>query len=133
MSPQVWGATIPELWINPSSSDSLLVNASKNMTTFSSSAPTGAGKSFLACALAHKACREGYRVLYFRLPRLLQELSIARVDGRYGKLLWNLAKTDILVIDDLGLQALMIMDGAISSKSWKTAAKSGPRWLTCLL
>lgn len=68
--------------------------------------PTGVGKSFLACALAHKACREGYRTLYFRLPRLLQELSIARGDGRYGKVLTNLAKTDLLVIDDWGLQPL---------------------------
>lgn len=68
--------------------------------------PTGVGKSFLACALAHKACREGYRTLYFRLPRLLQEMSIARGDGRYGKVLTNLAKTDLLVLDDWGLQPL---------------------------
>jgi DNA replication protein DnaC len=68
--------------------------------------PTGVGKSFLACALAHKACREGYRTLYFRLPRLLQELAMARGDGRYGKILTNLAKTDLLVLDDWGLQAL---------------------------
>jgi len=68
--------------------------------------PTGVGKSFLACALAHKACREGYRTLYFRLPRLLQELSIARGDGRYGKILTNLAKTDLLVFDDWALHPL---------------------------
>ena len=68
--------------------------------------PTGVGKSYLACALAQKACREGYRTLYFRLPRLLQELTMARGDGRYGKMLINLAKTDLLVIDDWGLAPL---------------------------
>ncbi len=65
--------------------------------------PTGVGKSFLACALGQKACREGYRTLYFRLPRLLQELSMARGDGRYSRVLANLAKTDLLIIDDWGL------------------------------
>lgn len=68
--------------------------------------PTGVGKSYLACALAQKACREGYRTLYFRLPRLLQELAMARGDGRYGKMLINLAKNDLLVIDDWGLAPL---------------------------
>jgi len=65
--------------------------------------PTGAGKTWLACALAHKACRDGYRVHYLRLPRLFQELPIAKGDGRYPKLLAALAKTDVLVLDDWGL------------------------------
>jgi len=65
--------------------------------------PTGVGKSYLACALGHKACREGYRTLYVRLPRLLQELHIARGDGRYGKVLAGLARMDLLLIDDWGL------------------------------
>jgi DNA replication protein DnaC len=68
--------------------------------------PTGVGKSYLACALAQKACREDYRTLYFRLPRLLQELAMARGDGRYGKMLINLTKNDLLVIDDWGLAPL---------------------------
>jgi len=68
--------------------------------------PTGVGKSFVACALGQKACREGYRTLYFRLPRLLQELQISRGDGRYGRVLANLAKTDLLLIDDWGLSPL---------------------------
>jgi len=67
---------------------------------------TGLGKSYIACALAQKACREGHSALYFRLPRLLQELGLARVDGRYGKLLATLAKTDVVVLDDLGLGPL---------------------------
>jgi DNA replication protein DnaC len=68
--------------------------------------PTGVGKSYLACALAHKACREGYSALYQRLPRLLQDLSLARGDGRYGALLTSLAKMDVLVLDDWGLAKL---------------------------
>jgi DNA replication protein DnaC len=68
--------------------------------------PTGVGKSYLACALAQKACREDYRTLYIRLSRLLQELAMARGDGRYGKMLINLAKHDLLVIDDWGLASL---------------------------
>jgi DNA replication protein DnaC len=66
--------------------------------------PTGVGKTYLACALAHKACQQGYAALYFRMPRLLQELEIAKADGRYAKILKNLAKADLLLIDDWGLQ-----------------------------
>ena len=68
--------------------------------------PTGIGKTWLACALGHKACREGYAVLYLRLPRLLQDLPLARGDGRYPKLMASLAKTDLLVLDDWGLAVL---------------------------
>ena len=65
--------------------------------------PTGVGKTWLACALAHKACREGHTAQYFRLAQLLRELTIAKGDGRYTKLLARLARTEVLVIDDLGL------------------------------
>ena len=65
--------------------------------------PTGVGKTWLACALAHKACREGYTVQYIRLSQLLRELMIAKGDGRYPKLLANLAKVDVLLLDDWGL------------------------------
>ncbi|GAB1393169.1 IS21-like element ISPsy14 family helper ATPase IstB [Rhodocyclaceae bacterium] len=65
--------------------------------------PTGVGKTYLACALANQACRQGASALYFRLPRLLQDLAIARGDGRYTKLLAQFAKTDVLVLDDWGL------------------------------
>ena len=70
--------------------------------------PTGVGKTYIACALAHKACLEGYSSLYFRLPRLLQELTIAKGDGRYEKLLVSFAKTDLLLLDDWGLATLNI-------------------------
>jgi DNA replication protein DnaC len=65
--------------------------------------PTGCGKTFLACALAHKACREGYTVRYLRLPRFFQDLQIAKGDGRYPKLLAALAKTDLIALYDWGL------------------------------
>ncbi len=68
--------------------------------------PTGVGKTWIGCALANKACREGFTVRYLRLPRLLQELGIARADGRYPKLLAELARTDLLVLDDWGLTPL---------------------------
>jgi len=70
------------------------------------SGPTGAGKTFLACALAQKACREGYRVLYARLSRLLGEISLAKAEGRYLRLLTGFAKIDLLILDDWGLLAL---------------------------
>ena len=68
--------------------------------------PTGVGKTWLACALAHKACREGYTAHYVRLTRFLRELTIAKGDGQYPKLLANLAKVDVLVLDDWGLVKL---------------------------
>ena len=68
--------------------------------------PTGVGKTWLACALAHKACREGYTAQYIRLTRLLRELIIAKGDGRYPKSLAQLAKVDVLILDDWGLMKL---------------------------
>jgi DNA replication protein DnaC len=68
--------------------------------------PTGTGKTFLACALAHTACRQGFTAHYMRLPRMFQQLHIAKGDGRYGKLLTSFAKTDLLVLDDWGMMKL---------------------------
>lgn len=65
--------------------------------------PTGVGKTYLACALAQKACREGYSALYFRLPRLLHDLSIAKADGRYDKMMTSISRADLLALDDWGL------------------------------
>lgn len=67
---------------------------------------TGVGKSFLACALAQKACRDGFSVHFDRASRLFQELAIARADGRYMKVLSNIASKNVLVIDDFGLFSL---------------------------
>ena len=68
--------------------------------------PTGVGKSYIACALGQLACRRGKRVLYRRMPRLFDELSLAKAEGTYGKLLRKLATLDLLVLDDLGLGAI---------------------------
>lgn len=68
--------------------------------------PTGVGKTYLACALAHKACREGYKALYQRLPRLLHELEIAKSDGRYRTMLAALQRIDLLILDDWGVTPL---------------------------
>jgi len=64
---------------------------------------TGVGKTWIACALAQKACREGYTALYLRLPRLFEELSLAHGDGRFTKLMAGFAKTDLIILDDWGL------------------------------
>ena len=68
--------------------------------------PTGAGKSYLTCAFAQKACRCGYTASYQRMPRLFEEINLAKGDGRYIKLMAGLAKVDLLVLDDFGLQPL---------------------------
>jgi len=64
---------------------------------------TGLGKTWLACALAHQACREGYTALYVRVPRLLHSLTLARADGSYVRELARMARTDLLILDDWGL------------------------------
>ena len=67
---------------------------------------TGTGKSWLACALGHKACREGFSVLYRRAPRLFAELATARGEGRLARLLRTLERTRLLIIDDWGPEPL---------------------------
>ncbi|HEV3194007.1 MAG TPA: IS21-like element helper ATPase IstB [Polyangiaceae bacterium] len=62
----------------------------------------GLGKTWLACALAQRACREGYRAYYARLPRLFPQLEIAHADGRFAHLFRLLTKVDLLILDDLG-------------------------------
>ena len=72
--------------------------------------PTGTGKTFVACALAHQACRTGSRVLYRRVPRLFDELTLAHADGSYTRLLARFARIDVLVLDDWGLAPLRDQD-----------------------
>lgn len=73
--------------------------------------PTGAGKTFIACALANAACRQGLSARYYRVPRLLSELALARGDGSYHRLLSQLARTDLLALDDWGLTPLSDVQG----------------------
>jgi len=72
--------------------------------------PTGVGKSWIACALGHKACRDGKSVLYHRAPRLFEALALARGDGRYGRLLKALARVQLLILDDWGLSTLTLAE-----------------------
>lgn len=68
--------------------------------------PTGTGKSWLACAFGHAACRQGLRVKYERTARLLEELRVARADGSYSRTLRLISKTNLLILDDFGLKPL---------------------------
>src|SRR6201998_901831 len=68
--------------------------------------PTGVGKSWLACALGHKACRDGFSVLYRRAPRLFADLATARGEGRLARLMTSLERTRLLIIDDWGPEPL---------------------------
>ena len=70
--------------------------------------PTGCGKTYLGCVLATQACRQGYSVRYFRTSRLLDSLAIAHGDGRFTKIINQIAKTDLLVLDDWGLEKLTL-------------------------
>jgi DNA replication protein DnaC len=74
--------------------------------------PTGVGKTFVACALAHAALRHDHRALYLRVPRLLDELVLARADGRLPRLMAAWARIDVLVLDDFGLQPLTAAQAA---------------------
>ncbi|MEN5436783.1 IS21-like element helper ATPase IstB, partial [Sphingobacterium faecium] len=67
------------------------------------SGATGCGKSFLASALGHQACAQGYKVLYFNLQKLLLKTKMARLEGTLHKLMDKISKTDLLIIDDFGL------------------------------
>lgn len=68
--------------------------------------PTGVGKSWIACALGHKACRDNRSVLYHRLPRLFEALALVRADGRYARFLKALSRVELLILDDWGLAPL---------------------------
>ena len=68
--------------------------------------PTGCGKTWLACALGNEACRRGFSVRYLRLPQLFEMLRIAHGDGSYPKLMNKLLKTDLLILDDWGIQKI---------------------------
>jgi DNA replication protein DnaC len=87
---------------------------------------TGCGKTWLACAFGQQACRQGFSVLYVRLPRLFEELRIAHGDGSFTRKLDALARTDVLLLDDWGVNPLMqperadlleILDDRVATRS----------------
>lgn len=79
------------------------IDAHQNVTI---TGPTGAGKSYLAQALGHQACRDGYSVLYLRFPKLFVQLVHVRADGTYAQFLAKLQKTELLILDDLGVASM---------------------------
>jgi DNA replication protein DnaC len=94
--------------------------------------PTGVGKSWIGCALGNKACREGLSTRYFRLSRLFQALQMARADGTWTKLIRELARTELLILDDWGLtpiqdeqrrDLLEILDDRFNAKSTVIASQ----------
>lgn len=72
--------------------------------------PCGSGKTYLSCALGHRACLQGYSTRYYRLSRLMLEFTQAKADGTYHKQLKHLAKTQLLIIDDWGMEPLKPAD-----------------------
>jgi DNA replication protein DnaC len=88
-----WAALLQSEWIHKA--QNLLLTG-----------PCGSGKTYLACALGHQACLQGYSVKYFRLSRLVLSLTQAKADGSYGKLLKTLAAFNLLILDDWGLEPL---------------------------
>lgn len=88
--------------------------------------PAGVGKSWLACPLGHKACRDDISVAYHRAPRLFATLAQARDQGRYARLLKALARVELLIIDDWGRRSSMIPSGVTSSNSPRIAMSAAP-------
>ena len=87
---------------------------------------TGVGKTWLACALGHQAARSGFSVFYVRAPRLMEELRVAHGDGSFARRLTQLARMDLLLIDDFGINAPMpgeqndlleVLDDRVGSRS----------------
>lgn len=68
--------------------------------------PTGVGKSYIACALGQRACKEGYKVLYKRVTRLFDELNLVKAEGKFTKILEQYSKIDLLILDDWGLSPI---------------------------
>jgi DNA replication protein DnaC len=85
--------------------------------------PTGVGKSFVACALAQKACRDDYSALYTRVQSLFRDLAMARADGSLRNLLAGLARIDVLVIDDWAIAPCRNRSAMTSGRSAKTVTK----------
>ncbi len=80
--------------------------------------PCGAGKTFIASALTHRACDLGFNARYCRLPRLLQELQVARADGTYAKELASLEKVDLLVLDDRYQKKSTLVAAQLPLENW---------------
>jgi len=92
--------------------------------------PTGLGKSYLGCALGNRACRDGYRVRYWSTTKLLRELSTASADGSLARLLKQLARTDLLILDDWGLEQIKEAHGQLLLEIVEDRQESGSVLIT---
>ncbi len=88
---------------------------------------TAGGKSFLACALAQKACRDGYSAFYTRAAALFRDLALARADGSLRNMLLRLSKVDVLVVDDWAMTPLTKAEARDFRESARTGVRRG-RW-----
>jgi hypothetical protein len=88
--------------------------------------PTGVGKSWLACALAQYACRRAHSALYLRVPRLAEQLRVLHGSSGFGKWLVQLAKTEVLILDDWGVASPIPTPDPICLKSSTTAPHTKP-------
>jgi DNA replication protein DnaC len=91
--------------------------------------PTGVGKSFVACASAQKACRDGHSALYLRAPALFRDLAIGRADGSLRSFLAKLSRVEVLVIDDWAMAPLAETERRNSGRSARTATSPVLRFL----
>jgi DNA replication protein DnaC len=82
----------------------------KNAHNLIITGPTGSGKTYLACALANRACRMGFSAFYIRIPKLFQDLAMAKADGSYPKIMKKLTRAKVLILDDLGLSPMSAQD-----------------------
>ena len=89
--------------------------------------PSGVGKSWLACALGHRACRDNLSVLYQRIPRLFSDLVLARGDGRYARLMRALGGVKLLILDDWGWSRSPLSSAMTCWKSSRIATAVAPR------
>src|SRR5579885_3861212 len=88
--------------------------------------PTGIGKSWLSCALAHKACRDGFSVLHQRTSELFRDVAVAHVDGSIGRLLLKLSRIDVLLLDDFAMAPLKDAERRDFWRSAMTAISAAP-------
>jgi DNA replication protein DnaC len=88
--------------------------------------PTGIGKTWLGCALAQRACRDGFTILHKRSAELFRDLAVAHIDGSFGRQLLKLSRIDILILDDFAMAPSKTPSGVISWSFVTTATSVGP-------
>ena len=93
-------------FVRPTTIQQQVIPAAMDGRDILASAPTGTGKTYLANALGEKACRQGYKVAYFTMQKVLDSIRIARLEGKDQKLMEKILKMDLLILDDFGMKTL---------------------------